>query len=74
MKFPQEGEYAPFVGPFDPCPPILCKTYSLPPNLFISFQPPGLPQYSREEALRYGTLWPVLFSPYTSKKHMRGVD
>ncbi|GGG54782.1 spore coat associated protein CotJA [Paenibacillus radicis (ex Gao et al. 2016)] len=60
--------YKPFVGPFDPCPPILVKSYSTPPQLFIPFQPPNWPQFSPHEALRYGTLWPALFSPYESKR------
>ncbi|MBD2848255.1 spore coat associated protein CotJA [Paenibacillus sp. IB182496] len=56
--------YYPFVGPFDPCPPIRVKTYVVPPNQFIPFQPMNLPQYPLPEALRRGTLWPALFSPY----------
>ncbi|WP_135549064.1 spore coat associated protein CotJA [Paenibacillus cymbidii] len=56
--------YEPFVGPFDPCPPIRVKSYVTPPNLFITFQPPGWPQFPPHEALRAGTLWPALFSPY----------
>ncbi|MGI2294120.1 spore coat associated protein CotJA [Paenibacillus sp. GXUN7292] len=56
--------YKPFIGPFDPCPPIKVKCYSTPPNLFMGFQPPNLPQFSPYEALKYGTLWPALFSPY----------
>lgn len=67
MNYPQEQAYAPFVGPFDPCPPITCKTYSTPPQLYIQFQPPNLPQFSPMEALRHGTLWPSLYSPYESK-------
>ncbi|MDT3425131.1 spore coat protein JA [Paenibacillus forsythiae] len=61
----EERFYAPFRGPFDPCPPILCKTYVVPPQLFLGFQPPNLPQFSLPEALRFGTLWPALFSPYS---------
>jgi spore coat protein JA len=30
----------------------------------LGFQPPNLPQFSPQEALRKGTLWPILFSPY----------
>lgn len=67
MKNNQVRYYKPFVGPFDPCPPILVKSYSTPPQLFISFQPPDLPQFSPIEALKHGTLWPSLFSPYDSK-------
>ncbi|PYE52567.1 spore coat associated protein CotJA [Paenibacillus barcinonensis] len=68
MKDPQVRAYVPFVGPFDPCKPIGIRTYLVPPQLFIPFQPMGWPQYSPAEALRVGTLWPALFSPYTSKK------
>ncbi|REK76452.1 spore coat associated protein CotJA [Paenibacillus paeoniae] len=56
--------YRPFLGPFDPCPPIQEKSYNVPPQLFISFQPPNLPQFSPYEALKYGTLWPALYGPY----------
>ncbi|RJX40919.1 spore coat associated protein CotJA [Paenibacillus pinisoli] len=56
--------YRPFIGPFDPCPPITEKSYNVPPQLFITFQPPNLPQFSPYEALKYGTLWPALFAPY----------
>ncbi|TBL75177.1 spore coat associated protein CotJA [Paenibacillus thalictri] len=44
------------------------KLYSTPPELYISFQPPGLPQFSPHDALRYGTLWPALYSPYEPRK------
>jgi len=54
----------PHVSPFDPCPPTRVKSYVVPPNLFICFQPAGLPQFSLPEALRAGTLWPALYSPY----------
>lgn len=57
--------YRPFVGPFDPCPPIKTKSYNVPPQLFIPFQPPNLQQFSPYEALKYGTLWPALYSPYS---------
>ncbi|WHX50660.1 spore coat associated protein CotJA [Paenibacillus woosongensis] len=67
LSHPQEVAWAPFVGPFDPCPPILCKTYSTPPQLFMHFQPLNLPQFSPKDALRHGTLWPALYSPYESK-------
>ncbi|WP_039790013.1 spore coat associated protein CotJA [Paenibacillus riograndensis] len=63
----QERVYFPFRGPFDPCPPVPFKTYVVPPNQFINFQPPNWPQFSLPEALRAGTLWPALFSPYESK-------
>ncbi|RIX51872.1 spore coat associated protein CotJA [Paenibacillus nanensis] len=56
--------YRPFIGPFDPCPPMTVKSYNVPPQLFISFQPPNLPQFSPYEALKHGTLWPALYAPY----------
>ncbi|NOU92302.1 spore coat associated protein CotJA [Paenibacillus sp. LMG 31456] len=63
----QEKVWYPFIGPFHPCPPIRVKTYSTPPQLYIPFQPMNLPQYSPMEALRLGTLWPMLYSPYDTK-------
>jgi spore coat protein JA len=57
-----------FAGPCDPCPPIRCKTYNTPPNLYLGYQPMCLPQFVPHEALRLGTLWPVLFSPYESRR------
>ncbi len=68
MINPQLRAYRPFIGPFDPCPPMLVKTYVIPPNLTMPLQPPGLPQYSPAEALRIGTLWPAYFSPYESRR------
>jgi spore coat protein JA len=56
--------FRPFVSQFDPCPPILEKTYSTPPHLYLGFQPPNLPQFSPLEALRAGTLWKALYDPY----------
>lgn len=64
MNDPQVRYYAPFIGPFDPCPPVKCKWYSTPPQLFITFQPMNLPQFTPQEALKLGTLWPDLYSPY----------
>lgn len=55
--------YHPFVSPFDPCKPILEKTYSTPPNLYMGFQPPNLPQFTPLEALRAGTLWKAFYDP-----------
>ncbi|WP_102027373.1 spore coat associated protein CotJA [Salirhabdus sp. Marseille-P4669] len=40
------------------------KSYETPPQLYMGFQPPSLPQFSPKEALAYGTLWPALYSPY----------
>ncbi|RDW19382.1 spore coat associated protein CotJA [Oceanobacillus chungangensis] len=57
--------WEPYVSPFDPCPPIRIKSYSTPPNLYMTFQPTGLAQFQTpREALHHGTLWPELFSPY----------
>jgi spore coat protein JA len=60
----QLRQYAPFISPFDPCPPIKVKTYLVPPNVMLGFQPPNLPQFSPAEALKAGTLWPAFYSPY----------
>ncbi|WP_438351684.1 spore coat associated protein CotJA [Paenibacillus sp. FA6] len=70
----QIRSYTPFVGPFDPCPPLLCRTYVVPPNQFINFQPSGWPQFSLPEALRRGTLWPALYSPYTARQSQGGAS
>jgi spore coat protein JA len=59
--------YHPYVSPFDPCPPLRTKAYITPPNLYMNFQPLALPQFSPYEALKCGTLWPALYSPYESK-------
>jgi len=65
--FSQEKVWYPFIGPFDPCPPMKIKTFSTPPQLYITFQPMSLPQFSPMDALKHGTLWPMLYSPYESK-------
>ncbi|MDI3256853.1 MAG: spore coat associated protein CotJA [Kyrpidia sp.] len=62
--FTQQKRYYPYVSPYDPCAPIRQKFYQTPPELYLGFQPPGLPQYSAREALARGTLWPALYSPY----------
>ena len=56
--------YAPFIGPHDPCPPIRVKTYETPPQLYLGFQPYGMQQFTPKEALKHGTLWPALYAPY----------
>ncbi|ELK45367.1 spore coat associated protein CotJA [Halobacillus sp. ACCC02827] len=56
--------YQPYHSPNDPCPPRGYACYQTPPNLYLGFQPPNLPQFSLQEALYKGTLWPVLFDPY----------
>ncbi|MBD2869881.1 spore coat associated protein CotJA [Paenibacillus arenilitoris] len=63
--------WKPYVSPLDPCPPIRVKSFSTPPQLFIPFQPPNLPQFTPFEALKYGTLWPALYSPYGGPKQFR---
>ncbi|WP_379208939.1 spore coat associated protein CotJA [Paenibacillus sp. GCM10012303] len=60
--------YYPFVGPCDPCPPILKKWFVIPPNVTMPVQPPGLPQFTPQEALRAGTLWPAYYSPYNGRR------
>lgn len=63
--FTQYKYWKPYISPFDPCTPIRVKSYATPPQLYMGFQPPGLPQFqSPKEALIAGTLWPQLFSPY----------
>lgn len=62
--YSQFKKYYPYIGPCDPCPPIRVKWYNTPPQLYIHFQPPGLPQYSPYDALKIGTLWPALYGPY----------
>lgn len=69
----QTRVWTPYRGPFDPCPPVPYKTYVVPPNQFIAFQPPGWPQFPLPEALKAGTLWPALFSPYESKAGKGGI-
>jgi spore coat protein JA len=68
----QWRDYMPYVGSCDPCPPIRVKWYVVPPNQYIVFQPMNLPQYSLDEALRRGTLWPALYSPYPSRREVKG--
>jgi spore coat protein JA len=63
MFTPQKA-FFPYVSPLDPCKPIPVKTYSTPPNLYIGFQPPNLPQFTPQEALRAGTLWKAFYDPY----------
>ncbi|BDH63135.1 hypothetical protein MTP04_32650 [Lysinibacillus sp. PLM2] len=70
--FTQFKYWRPFVSPFDPCRPILVKSYSTPPQLYIQFQPPGMEQFPPAQALMHGTLWPQLYSPYPDPK--KGVE
>ncbi|MBT2214291.1 spore coat associated protein CotJA [Virgibacillus dakarensis] len=70
--FTQFKYWKPYISPLDPCPPMRVKSYSTPPQLYITFQPKGLDQYNTaREALYCGTLWPTLFSPYPDP-HKRG--
>lgn len=59
----------PYHSPDDPCPAQF-KDYVVPPNQFLGFQPPNLPQFSMREALCRGTLWPILCSPYPPKREV----
>jgi spore coat protein JA len=56
--------FHPYASPFDPCKPLLEKTYSTPPHLYIGFQPPNLPQFTPFDALKAGTLWKDFYDPY----------
>ncbi|MFD1018520.1 spore coat associated protein CotJA [Thalassobacillus hwangdonensis] len=56
--------YHPFYSEFDPCPIMKTKCYVTPPNLYVGFQEPGLPQFKPKEALMAGTLWPIFYSEY----------
>lgn len=60
----------PYVSPFDPCKPIKVKKYSTPPNLYMGFQPPNLPQFTPMEALRAGTLWKPFYDPYYNEREL----
>ncbi|EPZ41602.1 MULTISPECIES: spore coat associated protein CotJA [Alicyclobacillus] len=59
----QWREWDAYYSPFDPCPPRQ-KYYLIPPDQMTTFQSAGLKQYSPHEALKRGTLWPDLYSPY----------
>ncbi|GGL46957.1 spore coat associated protein CotJA [Sporolactobacillus putidus] len=58
--------FQPYVGPYDPCPPLGAVAYETPVQLYLGFQPAGMEQYSPVQALSYGTLWPGLYTPYTN--------
>ncbi|MFB1050469.1 spore coat protein CotJA [Paraliobacillus sp. JSM ZJ581] len=61
--------YYPYISPFDPCPPIIRKSYSTPPQLYMGFQPPNLAQFNTaKQALYCGTLWPAFHDSYPSKE------
>jgi spore coat protein JA len=65
--FTQRKAWYPYVSPFDPCDPIVVKTYETPPELYLPVQPPNLPQYDPFTALKMGTLWPTYYSPYDGR-------
>lgn len=69
----QWRQWRPYVSPNDPCPPMRVKSYIVPPSEFIPYQPMNLPQFSLDEALYRGTLWPALYSPYPSRRPPKGV-
>lgn len=70
--FTQYKYWHPYISPFDPCPPMKTKSYNTPPQLYIAFQPPGLAQFqSAKLALKHGTLWPQLYSPYPDPQKRR---
>lgn len=50
-------------SPLDPCPPRP-KMYIVPPNQYVLVQAKGMKQFAPFEALKRGTLWPDLCSPY----------
>jgi spore coat protein JA len=56
----------PYISKHDPCKPLKEKTYETPPQLYLGVQDPDLEQYSLFDALESGTLWPALYSPYSS--------
>lgn len=71
-KQSDRGYQSPY-GP--PCPPLHVDPVDIQnlPQLFINFQPYDLQQYSPRAALRHGTLWPALFSPYHNPyEHLGG--
>lgn len=73
--FTQFKYWEPYISPYDPCPPIRIKSFSTPPNLYMTFQPTGLAQFqTAKEALQHGTLWPELFSPYPNPAKGREQD
>lgn len=73
MSDTQWREWRPYVSHCDPCPPVRVKRYNVPPNQYMPYQPMNLPQFSLDEALCRGTLWPALYSPYTSRRSPKGV-
>ncbi|MGA9174882.1 MAG: spore coat associated protein CotJA [Thermoactinomyces sp.] len=70
----QNRVWYPYISPEDPCKPIRKKTYVVPPNQYLGFQPTNLPQFPPNKALKHGTLWPILYSPYHKPKFHKGDD
>lgn len=64
--------YQPYRSPFDPCPASEDKAFMVPPNQYITFQKKSLKQYAPREALKRGTLWPDLYSPYERPRKKGG--
>lgn len=64
--FGEVKTYSSYNSPFDPCRPIPVRAYLTPPQLYLGFQPPNLPQFNPTDALLHGTLWPALYSEYQS--------
>ncbi len=62
---PRWQTYTPYHSANDPCPVHTSKPFIIPVNQFITVQPRHLKQFAYREALRHGTLWPDLYSPYT---------
>lgn len=60
--------YQRYRSPYDPCPPRNPSAYIVPPNQFIVFQQKAQRQFTPREALKRGTLWPDLYSPYNPPK------
>lgn len=56
--------YEPYVSPLDPCMPMKTKMYSTPPQLYLGYQPPNLPQFTPAEALKAGTLWKAFYDTH----------
>ena len=52
---------------------LLVKILLYPPNLYLGFQPPNLPQFSPKEALQKGTLWPIFYD-YYENPYKKGGD
>ncbi|WP_100407431.1 spore coat associated protein CotJA [Bacillus solitudinis] len=69
--FTSRKHYYPYASPYDPCPPITVKTYVTAPNLYLTYQPPNLPQFSPREALYAGTVWKYFYDPYYGPCELR---